>query len=102
MMENPSADLALIETWIAKGQFERALEPLERLALENPKNARLWKDLGVVKQKLNNHKQAERHLVHSIELDATDVDAHCSLGGVYLSLGEFDKATASFERGLEL
>lgn len=102
MQDNPSADLALIETWIAKGQFERALKPLEKLALENPKNARVWKHLGVAKQKLGNHEQAKKHLVHSIDLDETDVDAHCSLGGVYLSLGEFDKATASYERGLEL
>jgi tetratricopeptide (TPR) repeat protein len=102
MKENPNADLALIEALIAKGQFEKALKPLQQLALENPKNARVWKDLGVVKQQLKNHEQAEKHLVHSIELDGTDVDAHCSLGGVYLSLGEFDKAIASFERGLEL
>jgi tetratricopeptide (TPR) repeat protein len=102
MNENSNTDLALIETWIAKGQFEKALKPLEKLALENPKNARVWKDLGVVKQKLKKHEQAEKHLVHSIELDETDVDAHCSLGGVYLWLGEFDKAAASFERGLEL
>jgi tetratricopeptide (TPR) repeat protein len=102
MNEHPNADLALIETWIARGQFERALKRLETLALENPKNARVWKDLGVVKQKLNNANQAEKHLVHAIELDETDVDAHCSLGGVYLSFGEFDKARGSFERGLEL
>jgi hypothetical protein len=102
MNENSKADLALIETWIAKGQFERALKPLEKLALEYPKDSRVWKDLGVVKQKLKLHEQAEKYLVHSIELDDTNVDAHCSLGGVYLSLYEFDKAAASFQRGLEL
>jgi len=102
MNENPNTDLALIETWIGKGQFERALKPLEELALTNPKNARVWKNLGVVKQQQRNHKEAETHLVHSLELDETDVDAHCSLGGVYLSLREFNKAIASYERGLEL
>ena len=37
-----------------------------------------------------------------LELDETDVDAQCSLGGVYLSLREFDKASAAFNKGLEL
>ena len=102
MNEKPNTDLVLIETWIAKGQFKRALKPIEKLALENPKNARAWKNLGIVKQRLKNHKQAEKHLLHSIELDETDVDAHCSLGGVYLSLGDFKKATVYFEKGLDL
>ncbi len=102
MQVNPTLDLDLIATWIAKGQFERALPPLERLALENPKNARIWRDLGVVKQQLRNHEQAEKHLLHSLELDATDVDAQCSLGGVYLSLGKWPEAAACFERGLSL
>jgi tetratricopeptide (TPR) repeat protein len=102
MNNNPNMDLALLETWIAKGQFERALKPLQELALANPKNARVWKDLGVVKQKQGKPDEAKGHLLHSLELDETDVDAHCSLGGVYLSLGEFDQATAAFERGLKL
>jgi len=96
------ADIILIESWIMKGQFERALEPLEKLAIEHPKDARIWKTLGVVKQKLTCHEEAEKHLLHSIELDDTDVDSHCSLGGVYLALGKFDKATICFKRGVEL
>lgn len=102
MNEISNTELALIETWIAKGQFERALKPLQELALANPKNARVWKDLGVVKQQQENHKEAETHLLYSLELDETDVDAHCSLGGVYLSQRKFDKAIASFEKGIEL
>lgn len=102
MKNDPNTDLTLIETWIAKEQFERALKALEELALANPKNARVWKDLGVVKQQQKKHEEAARHLLHSLELDDTDVDSHCSLGGVYLSLGEFDKAAASFETGLRL
>ncbi|MCB1907994.1 MAG: tetratricopeptide repeat protein [Rhodocyclaceae bacterium] len=102
MQEIPGADVALIEAWIAKGRFERALKPLEALALDNPTSARVWKNLGVVHQKLGHHDQAEKHLAHAIELDGSDVDAHCSLGGVYLSQGKLDEATASFERGLEL
>ena len=103
MTENPGkGELALIEAWIAKGQFERALEPLQKLVLANPKNARLWKYLGVLRQQQKRHEEAESHLLHSLELDETDVDAHCSLGGVYLSLNEFGKAAARFERGLEL
>ncbi len=102
MNGNPNPDLDLIETWIAKGQFERALEPIEELALENPKNARVWKNLGIVKQKLKNYEQAERHLLHSIELNETDVDAYCSLGGVYFSMGDFDKAMVCFKKGLDL
>jgi tetratricopeptide (TPR) repeat protein len=102
MNNNPNTDLALLESWIDKGQFERALKPLEELALAHPNNARVWKDLGVVKQKQGKHDEAKRFLLHSLELDETDVDAHCSLGGVYLSLGEFDEATDAFERGPKL
>jgi tetratricopeptide (TPR) repeat protein len=102
MTKDPNTELALIEAWIAKGQFERALKPLQELALANPKNARVWKDLGVVKQQQKHHQEAETHLLHSLHLDETDVDAHCSLGGVYLSLREFGKASACFERSLEL
>jgi len=102
MKVDPNTQLALIEAWIAKGQFEKALKPLQELALANPKNARVWKDLGVVKLKQGNNEEAETHLLHSLDLDETDVDAHCSLGGVYLSSREFGKATACFERGLEL
>src|SRR4051794_27320411 len=102
MKENLDTELGMVETWIAKGQFERAIHPLQELALANPKNARVWKDLGVAKQQLKHHHEAEAHLLHSLELDETDVDAHCSLGGVYLSLREFAKASACFEMGLEL
>lgn len=101
-MNNLNTDLALIETWIAKGQFDKAEGSLEKLAVANPDNARVWKDLGVVEQKQGKTDEAKRHLIHSLELDATDVDAHCSLGGVYLTLGEFGQATASFEKGLAL
>lgn len=103
MTENPSTgELPLIEAWIARGHFERALEALQKLVLANPKNARVWKCLGVLRQQQKRHKEAETHLLHSLELDDTDVDAHCSLGGVYLSLSEFGKAAARFERGVEL
>jgi tetratricopeptide (TPR) repeat protein len=102
MNNNSNTDLALLETWIAKGQFDRALEPLQKLALANPDDARVWKNLGVVKQKQGKPEEAKDHLLRSLKLDDTDVDAHCSLGGVYLSLHEFDQATAAFEKGLEL
>ncbi len=102
MQTSTNTDLALIETWISKGSFKRALKSLEKLALENPGNARVWKNLGIVKQQLKEHEQAEQHLVHSLTLDASDVDAHCSLGGVYLSLEKIDKAAAAFQQGFEL
>ena len=102
MQPIPGADLALIETWIAKGQFERARKPLESLALSDPTSARVWKNLGVVQQQLGKHEQAEKLLLHAIELDGGDVDAHCSLGGVYRSQGNLAQAAAQFEQGLAL
>ena len=102
MQPIPGADLALIETWIAKGQFERARKPLESLALSDPTSARVWKNLGVVQQQLGKHEQAEKLLLHAIELDGGDVDAHCSLGGVYRSQGNLAQAATQFERGLAL
>ena len=66
MNTNQNTDLALIESYIAKGQFERALNPLEKLALANPNDARVWKNLGIVNEKQGNHKDAENHLLRSL------------------------------------
>ena len=98
----PDEDLSLIETLIAKGQFKRALTFTEELAIEYPRNSRVWKNLGVVNRYLKNYEQAEKHFLYSIELDGSDVDTYCSLGGVYLSVGNFDKAVLYIEKGLYL
>jgi len=102
MKKNPDTNLDLIETWIEKGYFDRALKSLEQIALTNPNNPRIWKNLGIVKQKQGYYKEAEKHLRHSLDLDPTDIDANCSLGGVYLSIREFNNATICFEHSLRL
>lgn len=98
----PEEELSIIETLIAKGQFTRAVKSLEELAIANPRNPRVWKNLGVANRYLKNFEQAEKHFLHSIDLDEKDVDTYCSLGGLYLSLSEFEKSINYIEKGLFL
>ncbi len=101
MQNLPVAELVLIESWIARGQLDRALPALESLALAHPRDARIWKNLGVVQQQRGQSERAETLLRHALTLDDTDVDAHCSLGGVYRASGRLQEAQDAFEHGLQ-
>jgi tetratricopeptide (TPR) repeat protein len=85
---------------IAGGEFEKARPILLQATRNYPECAEAWKALGVSENKLGNPQAAERYLVQSLNLNASDADAWSSLGGVHVALARYEDALKSFERGL--
>jgi tetratricopeptide (TPR) repeat protein len=88
------------ETLIVNGAFDEARSILLDSTKRFPAHAGAWKALGIVENKLGSWTVAEACLNRSVQLDATDLDAWSSLGGVYVSLGRYEDALRAFKRGL--
>lgn len=89
------------DSLIGVGDFAAAKALLTDTTTMYPNSARAWKELGVAEDKLENNDVAERYLLRSLDLDASDGDAWSVLGGLYFyDLGRDDDASRCFRRSL--
>lgn len=83
-------------------QFSEARVIFNEAAAGEPKNPRVWYNLGLLEDSTAHPKASASDFERVIAIDPADADAHYFLGKAYMSLREFHKAIASFDAALKL
>ena len=87
---------------LSRADFPEAIRTLEQVVVEDPSNARAWRDLGVSYLEIRQPTIALEALERSLQADATDADAHYVLGSACGTLGQLERAAACYRQALAL
>lgn len=87
---------------LSLGNFPEAQSILNEAAARQPKNPRVWYNLGLLQKSLGHPEPSARDFERVIALDPNDADAHYFLGQDYMALRQYTKAIAAFQAALEL
>ncbi|MBX3011994.1 MAG: tetratricopeptide repeat protein [Caldilineaceae bacterium] len=105
---HPDVAINLGGAYILQRKWDRAVRVLAKAAEAHPQNVMLWINLGAAH--LGNiqtagPKQQERAIYayeRALEVDPVAPNVHYHLGLIYKERGEFNRATAFFQRALEV
>lgn len=84
------------------GDLTNARSCYERVLAADPKNATLWRVLGLVRYQLGDLDEAETHLRSAIALNGDDAVYFSNLGSILNAQGRVTNAVESFHRAIEL
>lgn len=84
------------------GRLEEARKLLEDGVRLNPRNFKLWMELGIVQVQLNRYEEAISSLNRALELIDWDPDLWNYLGVAYGNKGDLYRAKEIYEKGLTL
>ncbi len=96
------SELERFDSWIAEGNYEKALAPLEALVAAHPELAEAQYQLGYVYYRLHWIAQSVKALSASLAINSRNADAHRILGYDLTILGRLDLAETEFRRAIEL
>jgi tetratricopeptide (TPR) repeat protein len=85
-----------------RAEFPSAIELLGEVAAEDPSNALALRSLGVCYLETRRPDLALEALERALAADASDADTHYVLGNACGTLGQLERAAASYRRALEL
>ena len=88
-----------------RGEYDRALSFLRRGLELSPASASILSTLGGVELKLGRLEDAKAHLEAGLKgasREASRLNLHGNLGGLYIKLRDWDRAEESFRQVLEL
>ncbi|OGW79742.1 MAG: hypothetical protein A3G33_01680 [Omnitrophica bacterium RIFCSPLOWO2_12_FULL_44_17] len=85
-----------------KGEYDLAIENYQKLSKENPNDAKLIRELGVLYFETNNYQEALNSFGRSLELNPNDAETEYNLGQTYLGMNDLSRARSHFERACEL
>ncbi|MGH9732226.1 MAG: FG-GAP-like repeat-containing protein [Candidatus Acidiferrales bacterium] len=83
-------------------QFSRARPILDELAKREPKNPRVWYNLGLLEKSDGHTDVSAVDFERVAAIDPDDADTQYFLGQDYMALHEYPKAIAAFERALKM
>ncbi|HXT72351.1 MAG TPA: tetratricopeptide repeat protein, partial [Candidatus Angelobacter sp.] len=83
-------------------QFSEARPILEELAKHEPKNPRVWYNLGLLEKSDGHADVSAADFERVAAIDPDDADAQYFLGQDYMALHGYPKAIAAFERALKI
>jgi tetratricopeptide (TPR) repeat protein len=83
------------------GNYDGALEQYNQ-ALNIEKDFRIFYQRGIALKKLGNHEEAKNSFEECIKLKPDFEGGYNALGGVYFSMGNYQKAVDNFEKVLEI
>lgn len=106
--EHPDVAINLGGAYILQRKWNQAAKVLSKAAVSNPDNAMLWTNLGAAE--LGNiqtagPKQQERAIrayERALKADSSAPNVHYHLGLIYKERGELMRASAFFQRALEV
>jgi tetratricopeptide (TPR) repeat protein len=87
---------------LSLGDFPEAESILNEAAAREPKNPRVWYNLGLLEKSLGHPEPSARDFERVIALDPNDADARYFLGQDYMALHQYAKAVAAFQAALKL
>jgi Flp pilus assembly protein TadD len=95
----PKADrYALGVAQVSAGNYEKAKTYLEQAVKVDPKNAKAWLSLGIVRGKLGDGEGRYAAYRRAIEIDPGYAEAHYNLGFAYLLDGDRCAANAEADK----
>lgn len=83
-------------------RFPEAQSILNEAAAREPKNPRVWYNLGLLENSLGHPALSTRDFERVIALDPNDADSHYFLGQEDMALHQYPKAIAAFDSALKL
>lgn len=87
---------------IREGQFERAIEVLEIVLIEDPTNREALCNIGIAFTESGQNERAIKALNYCMKLDSGNAEVHEALGCAYFRRQEFTKAREYFDKALAL
>ncbi len=105
---HPDVAINLGGAYILQRKWDRAAQVLSKAAEAHPDNAMLWTNLGAAylrRLELANPQQQEQAIAayeRALQADPEAPNVHYHLGLIYKERGEFNRATAFFQRALEV
>lgn len=85
-----------------RGQWQVALESLEKAVEQEPRNVNAWNVLIIVYNKLGLMKKAEWAAKKALEIDPKHICALINLAGWYIDQGRHDEGVAAFQQALDV
>ena len=84
------------------GDMPRAEEAYKRALRQDPRNAKVNANMGVLYERQGRFEAAERHLRQAAAVEPNNASVHNNLGVVLYRMGNFDGALIEFNRTLSL
>ncbi|MFN2202826.1 MAG: tetratricopeptide repeat protein [Caldilineaceae bacterium] len=106
--ENPDVAINLSGAYILQRKWDKAVEMLKSAVETNPENAMLWTNLGAAqlgRLEVAGPKQQERAMEaywQALRVDPHAPNVHYHLGLIYKERGELTRASAMFQRAVEV
>jgi len=91
-----------VKRLVESGRTENVKVILEEMINKNLDKEKALAALGHIHLRQENYQDAEELLTQAVSLNPDNTESHELLGAVYLNLGIPEKATAHFERALDL
>lgn len=83
-------------------QFPQARSILGELSREEPKNPRVWYNLGLYEKSMGHPSESAKYFERVASLDSADADCRYFLGQDYMAMQNYPKAIESFVSALRL
>jgi tetratricopeptide (TPR) repeat protein len=83
------------------GNYQGAIEILEKAIEEHSEEASLYFNLGLNYMEVGNYKKARKAFTKTIDLDASHAKAYQGLGLIYYEKGEFSMAAAYYQATID-
>ena len=96
------ANLNLGIAYMQQGQYQLALDKLNRARIAQPSYAPTYNTLGVLYQRMGENAEAEKYYQHAIKLDPMDYVAYYNRGLARKELGLDKEADQDFEQAKRL
>ena len=102
--ENSEAVLLVSEAgdYIGAGNYEKALEVLEKALKLDPTNEKGWMGKGYALNELERYQDALDDFKKALELDPKDAMAWAGMGMVFINLDQYEDATESLQKAVDL
>jgi tetratricopeptide (TPR) repeat protein len=106
--EDPDVAINLSGAYILQRKWDKAVKMLEEAVKTNPHNAALWTNMGAAqlgRLEVAGPKQQERAIEaywQALKADPRAANVHYHLGLIYKERGELTRASAMFQRAVEV
>src|SRR5262249_35077125 len=100
--QNIEPILAASEIYFKLGDFQNALVLATRAQKIEPRNSRVYVNLGLIHMKQSHYSEAIQPLSRALELDPTMIQARLLSASAYEGMGDFDRAVQVVRDGVQL
>ena len=96
LLEAGRINARLAMEYLKREQVQIAEEKIAKALLQNPKDINVQLSAGLVYERLNNKKRAEKHFRNALKADTDSPEAQNALGAFLCRNGQHDKGEAMF------